>query len=396
MYALLLRVVLFAWRGMLPQTPLISNAMRHILKWNLLMSERYLRFKGFRDIHVHFRDPGMPQAETRATGTAAAAAGGFVCVTTMPNTTPAGDSVAWLREQIEDDSLPVRIAPAACITRGRLGREVADLERLAEAGAVAFTDDGSFVSDRNVMREAMRRAAALGRPVMQHAVVPSLLRDGVIRDCRVARAFRLPVMPPDAEVEAVRRDIGLCHETGCSLHIQHISCAGTVDLIREARREGLPVTGEATPHHLLFSCDDIPDNDANWKMAPPLGNQEDRAAIRAAVKDGTLGILATDHAPHPAAAKRGGFVGSANGIVGLETAVAITYKVLVEDEGMDVNEWAKRWTEGPARLIGEEPDGETVIDLQANRTVDPSSFMSLSRNMPYAGLAFSAWPLPKK
>lgn len=396
MYALLLRVVLFAWRGMLPQTPLISNAMRHILKWNLLMSERYLRFKGFRDIHVHFRDPGMPQAETRATGTAAAAAGGFVCVTTMPNTTPAGDSVAWLREQIEDDSLPVRIAPAACITRGRLGREVADLERLAEAGAVAFTDDGSFVSDRNVMREAMRRAAALGRPVMQHAVVPSLLRDGVIRDCRVAHAFRLPVMPPDAEVEAVRRDIGLCRETGCSLHIQHISCAGTVDLIREARREGLPVTGEATPHHLLFSCDDIPDNDANWKMAPPLGNQEDRAAIRAAVKDGTLGILATDHAPHPAAAKRGGFVGSANGIVGLETAVAITYKVLVEDEGMDVNEWAKRWTEGPARLIGEEPDGETVIDLQANRTVDPSSFMSLSRNMPYAGLAFSAWPLPKK
>lgn len=396
MYALLLRVVLFAWRGMLPQTPLISNAMRHILKWNLLMSERYLRFKGFRDIHVHFRDPGMPQAETRATGTAAAAAGGFVCVTTMPNTTPVGDSVAWLREQIEDDSLPVRIAPAACITRGRLGREVADLERLAEAGAVAFTDDGSFVSDRNVMREAMRRAAALGRPVMQHAVVPSLLRDGVIRDCRVARAFRLPVMPPDAEVEAVRRDIGLCRETGCSLHIQHISCAGTVDLIREARREGLPVTGEATPHHLLFSCDDIPDNDANWKMAPPLGNQEDRAAIRAAVKDGTLGILATDHAPHPAAAKRGGFVGSANGIVGLETAVAITYKVLVEDEGMDVNEWAKRWTEGPARLIGEEPDGETVIDLQANRTVDPSSFMSLSRNMPYAGLAFSAWPLPKK
>ena len=396
MYALLLRVVLFAWRGMLPQTPLISNAMRHILKWNLLMSERYLRFKGFRDIHVHFRDPGMPQAETRATGTAAAAAGGFVCVTTMPNTTPAGDSVAWLREQIEDDSLPVRIAPAACLTRGRLGREVADLERLAEAGAVAFTDDGSFVSDRNVMREAMRRAAALGRPVMQHAVVPSLLRDGVIRDCRVARAFRLPVMPPDAEVEAVRRDIGLCRETGCSLHIQHISCAGTVDLIREARREGLPVTGEATPHHLLFSCDDIPDNDANWKMAPPLGNQEDRAAIRAAVKDGTLGILATDHAPHPAAAKRGGFVGSANGIVGLETAVAITYKVLVEDEGMDVNEWARRWTEGPARLIGEEPDGETVIDLQANRTVDPSSFMSLSRNMPYAGLAFSAWPLPKK
>jgi len=355
--------------------------------------ERYLRFKGFRDVHVHFRDPGVPEAETRATGCAAAAAGGFVCVTTMPNTSPAGDSEAWIREQIEDPSLPVRIAPAACITKGRLGREVADLERLAAAGAVAFTDDGSFVADGNVMREAMLRAAALGRPVMQHAVVPSLLSGGVIRDCPLARRLGLPVMPPEAEVGAVRRDIALCRETGCALHVQHVSCAGTVELIRSARAEGLPVTGEATPHHLLFSCEDIPCDDANWKMAPPLGSREDRAAIRAAVKDGTLGIFATDHAPHPAAAKRCGFAGSANGIVGLETAVAVTYHVMVEEEGMAVDEWARRWTEGPAHLIGEEPDGETVIDLQANRTVDPNSFKSLSRNMPYAGMAFSAWPV---
>ena len=358
-----------------------------------MKTERYLRFKGFRDVHVHFRDPGSLISETRATGAAAAAAGGFVSVTTMPNTTPAGDTVAWIREQIEDTSLPVRIAPSACITKGRLGREVADLERLAEAGAVAFTDDGSFVADESVMREAMRRAAALGKPVMQHAVVPALLGNGVIRDCPVARRFNLPVMPPEAETGAVRRDIALCRETGCALHIQHISCAGTVELIRSAQREGLPVTGEATPHHLLFACEDIPDNDANWKMAPPLGNREDRAAIRAAVKDGTLGIFATDHAPHPAAAKQGGFIGTANGIIGLETAVAVTYHVMVEEEEMDVNEWAKRWTEGPAHLIGEEPDGETVIDLQANRTVDPATFRSLSRNMPYAGLAFSAWPV---
>lgn len=357
------------------------------------MNERYLRFKGFRDIHVHFRDPGVPDAETRRTGAAAAAAGGFTCVTTMPNTNPAGDSVAWIREQIEDVSLPVRIAPSACITKGRLGREVADLERLAEAGAVAFTDDGSFVADENVMRDAMRRSAALGRPVMQHAVVPDLLRGGVIRDCRVAREFNLPVMQPEAETEAVRRDIRLCRDTGCALHIQHISCAGTIELIRAAQREGLPVTGEATPHHLLFSCDDIPANDANWKMAPPLGNCEDRAALRAAVKDGTIGIFATDHAPHPAALKTGGFATSANGIIGLETAVAVTFRVMVEEEGMDVNEWAKRWTDGPAHLIGEEPDGETVIDLQANRTVEPSTFKSLSRNMPYAGLSFSAWPV---
>ena len=228
------------------------------------MKERYLRFKGFRDVHVHFRDPGMTEAETRATGAAAAAAGGFVCVTTMPNTKPAGDSVAWIREQIEDRSLPVRIAPSACITKGRLGHEVADLERLAEAGAVAFTDDGSFVEDARVMREAMRRAAALCKPVMQHAVVPALLNGGVIRDCPVARKFNLPVMPPEAETEAVRRDIALCRDTGCALHIQHISCAGTVELIRAAQREGLPVTGEATPHHLLFSCDELTADDANF------------------------------------------------------------------------------------------------------------------------------------
>ena len=358
------------------------------------MAERYLKFKGFRDVHVHFRDPGMPIAETRRSGAAAAAAGGFTCVTTMPNTTPAGDSVAWLREQIEDTSLPVRSAPSACMSKGRLGKEIADLERLAEAGAVAFTDDGSFVNDENLMREAMRRAAALGKPVMQHAVVPSILGAGVIRDCAVARKYGLPVMAPEAETEAVRRDIRLCRDTGCALHIQHISCAGTVEQIRAAQKEGLPVTGEATPHHILFSCEDIPGNDANWKMAPPLGNAEDRAEIRAAVKDGTLGIFATDHAPHPFASKQGGFIGTANGIIGLEVAVAVTYNVMVEQEGMDVNEWAKRWTEGPARLIGEEPDGETVLDLQANRTVDAETFKSLSRNMPYMGFQFSAWPLP--
>ena len=356
-------------------------------------ASRYLIVPGgLRDVHVHFRDPGVPTAETRQTGARAAAAGGFTCVTTMPNTTPAGDSVAWLREQIEDAALPVRIAPSACISKGRLGHEVADLEALAAAGAVAFTDDGSFVDDPHVMEAAMRRAARLGKPVMQHAVVPALLAGGVMRDCPVARANGLPVMPPEAETEAVRRDIALCRVTGCALHIQHISCAGTVALIRDARREGLPVSGEATPHHLLLSCEDIPADDANWKMAPPLGSREDVAEIRAAVKDGTLALFATDHAPHAAAAKAGGFLGSANGIVGLETAVPVTWHVMVEQEGMDPAEWAKRWTEGPSRLLGLPCLGRTRVDVEACRKVDPERFLSKSRNMPYAGLAFSAWP----
>ena len=352
---------------------------------------------GLRDVHVHFRDPGVPEAETRATGARAAAAGGFTCVTTMPNTTPAGDNPAWLREQIEDASLPVRIAPSACITKGRLGREVADLEALAAAGAAAFTDDGSFVEDAHVMEEAMRRSARLGKPVMQHAVVPSLLAGGVMRDCAVARRFGLPVMPPEAETEAVRRDIAICRVTGCALHIQHISCAGTVELIRMARREGLPVTGEATPHHLLLSCDDIPDDNANWKMAPPLGSREDVTAIREGVKDGTLGLFATDHAPHPAVKKQGGFRTAANGIVGLETAAAVTWEVMVVQEGMSREDWIARWTAGPAALLGEDPaPAETnfaVLDLRAGRTVDPAAFRTKSRNQPFAGMRFAAWPV---
>ena len=353
---------------------------------------RYLSVPGLTDVHVHFRDPGVPEAETRATGAAAAAAGGFAHVVTMPNTTPAGDSPAWVREQIEDTSLPIDIWPSACITKGRLGREVADLEALADAGAVAFTDDGSFVDDVKVMEEAMRRAAKLGKPVMQHAVVPALLAGGVIRDCPLARVMGLPIMPPAAEIAAVQRDIALVRVTGCALHVQHISCAGTVELIRAARREGLPVTGEATPHHLLLSCEDIPLDNANWKMAPPLGTREDVAAIREGVKDGTLGLFATDHAPHPAMKKFGGFRLGANGIVGLETAVAITWQTMVVEEGLTPLEWTRRWTTGPAALIGKPVGGHTIIDLQANRCVNPMEFRTKSRNQPYAGMRFAAWP----
>ena len=356
---------------------------------------------GLRDVHVHFRDPGTPLAETRATGAAAAAAGGFTCVTTMPNTTPAGDSVAWLREQIEDTSIPVRIAPSACISKGRLGKEVADLEALAAAGAVAFTDDGTFVDDVHVMEAAMRRAAKLNRPVMQHAVVPALLAGGVMRDCPVARQFNLPVMPPAAEVEAVRRDIALCRVTGCALHIQHISCAGSIELIKAARREGLPVTGEATPHHLAFSAEDIPGDDPNWRMNPPLGSPEDVKALRNAVLDGTIGIFATDHAPHSARRKSGGFRDGASGVLGMECAIGITFKVMVKECGMAIADWARAWTTAPMALLGRQPPtlapgavaDFTLIDPNAEWTIDSSKFASLSRNCPFDGTLAVARPV---
>ena len=365
---------------------------------------RTLQFPGFIDVHVHFRDPGMPEAETTASGLAAAARGGFAAVVTMPNTTPACDSPEAIRRQVEVKAKGERtmLLPSACITKGRLGREVADLEVLAEAGAAFFTDDGSYVADDAVMEEAMNRIAALNMVVCQHAMDPDELKGGVIRDCALARKLKLPIISVETETKAIRRDLALCRTTGCRLHIQHISTAEGVELVRAAQREGLPVTAEATPHHLLLTCDDLTVDDANFKMAPPLGNREDRAELRKAVKDGVL-FLATDHAPHPAAKKSLGFAKSANGIIGLETAIPITYAVMVEEEGMSVNDWAKAWYEKPLDIL-HMPNGEamsatlqsrlhpTTLLIGAPRTVDISSFSSLSRNCPYDGHSFTCWP----
>lgn len=386
-----------------------------------MTDEKTLTFPGFVDVHVHFRDPGVPEAETTASGLAAAARGGFAAVVTMPNTTPACDSPEAIRRQCgvkvqgEGERRTV-LLPSACITKGRLGREVADLEALAEAGAAFFTDDGSYVSDDRVMEEAMNRIAALNMVVCQHAMDPVEQRGGVIRDCALARKLNLPVISVETETKAIRRDISLCRETGCRLHIQHISTAAGVALVRDAQKEGLPVTAEATPHHLLLSCDDLAADDANFKMAPPLGDREDRAELRKAVKDGVL-MFATDHAPHPAAMKSLGFAKSANGIIGLETAIPITYAVMVGEEGMPVEKWAEAWWKMPRDIIKLESIGsfgsmeplesggaaaalndlvgKTTVVIGDERAVDVNAFASLSRNCPYAGLKFKCWPALK-
>lgn len=355
---------------------------------------------GFWDVHVHFRDPGNSFAETRRTGAGAAAAGGFSHVVTMPNTFPAGDSPEWLLEQI-DDILPVKILPSACVTRGRQGKEVADLETLARCGASSFTDDGAMVSDDTVMRTAMRRAQALKKAVMDHAVVIERAKNGVIRDCPIARRFGLPVFPPEAETEAVARDIRLCRETGCATHIQHISCAGSVAAIRAARAEGLPVTGEASPHHLALAAEDIPLDDGNYRMNPPLGTRDDVRAIRDGVLDGTLTIFATDHAPHASETKSKGFLKAPFGVIGLETAVGVTWKVMVDEEHMPLLDWVARWTVGPAALLGHAAPtfapgtlaDLVLIDPRTPWRVDPEKFKSLSRNTPFAGWLLPARPV---
>lgn len=347
-----------------------------------------LELPGFVDVHVHFRDPGVPEAETTASGLASASRGGFAAVVTMPNTDPACDSPELLRYQREqaesfrDASRSVRrpplLIPSACITRGRLGREVADLEALADAGAAFFTDDGTYVSDRKVLEEAMRRAYDLNMVVCQHALSPEF-----------------------SEVEAIARDLSVCRETGCRYHVQHISTAKGVELIRDAQREGLPVSAEATPHHLLLTKDDIrptssllPLTSSLYKMAPPLATKEDRAEVRRAVKDGVL-MFATDHAPHPRSKKNLPYGQAANGIVGLETAIPITYAVMVEEEGMSVEDWAKAWHEMPASIVrGLDPAAlePTVVEVGEERAVDVGGFASRSRNCPYDGMRFRAFP----
>ena len=370
-----------------------------------MTDKKTLTFPGFVDVHVHFRDPGVPEAETTASGLAAAAHGGFAVVVTMPNTDPACDSPEAIRRQVKSKSeVEVEqrtvLLPSACITKGRAGKEVADLEVLAEAGAAFFTDDGSYVADDKVMEEAMNRVAALNMVVCQHAMDPVELNGGVIRDCALARKLGLPIISVETETKAIQRDLSLCRETGCRLHIQHISTAAGVALVRDAQNEGLPVTAEATPHHLLLSCDDLIADDANFKMAPPLGNHEDRAELRRAVKDGIL-MFATDHAPHPAAKKSLGFAKSANGIIGLETAIPITYAVMVEEEGMPVEKWAEAWWKMPRDIVASLKFkveglklGETVVAVGEEKTVDISSFASLSRNCPYNGMKFTCWPTP--
>ena len=364
-------------------------------------TDKMFEFPGFVDVHVHFRDPGMTEAETTASGIAAAHRGGFAAVVTMPNTTPPIDTPESVRvhagELFDCSACSIVRLTSACITKGRAGKEVADLEALAEAGAAFFTDDGSYVADDKVMEAAMNRIAALNMVVCQHAMDPLEQKGGVIRDCALARKLNLPIISVETETKAIRRDLSLCRVTGCRLHIQHISTAEGVELVRDAQREGLPVTAEATPHHLLLSCDDLTVDDANFKMAPPLGNHEDRAELRRAVKDGVL-MFATDHAPHPANKKSVGFLKSANGIIGLETAIPITYGVMVEEEGMSVEKWAEAWWKMPRWIVkgleASKEDGlpKTKIVIGEERSVNLDDFASLSRNCPYQGMKWRCWP----
>jgi len=349
---------------------------------------------GLVDLHVHLREPGGEAAETIQSGSTAAARGGFTTIVAMPNTHPPVDSasrVAWCKARAE--AAPVAVQPTGCITAGRAGRAVADFAAMREAGAVAFTDDGCTVGCDAVMRQAMMRARAMDALLMDHAQDTALERAGVMHDGEHAERLCLPGIPSWAEEKVIRRDIELAEATGCRLHIQHVTTREGVAHIRAARERGVAVSGEVTPHHLALTDADVDPDNADFKMNPPLRSSADRDALRAAVAEGTLQAFATDHAPHLSQAKASGFLDAPFGVVGLETAVGVTYRCMVESGAMDLTSWVARWTVGPMQVLGAPLPTLDVgaradialLDLETEWRVDSEQFASRSRNTPFSG-----------
>ena len=347
---------------------------------------QYTVIPGFCDVHVHFREPGFSYKETIASGSLAAAHGGYTAVCTMPNLNPVPDSAAHLREEIEliqrDACIDVR--PYGAITVGEQGEALADLAGIA-AEVVAFSDDGRGVQDEGVMREAMQEAKRLGKVIAAHCEVNALLHGGYIHDGAYAAAHGHRGICSESEWREIERDLRLADETGCAFHVCHISAKESVALIRDAKKSGVNVTCETAPHYLALDENDLQE-DGRFKMNPPLRSAADREALLAGVIDGTIDMIATDHAPHSAEEKSKGLAGSAFGIVGLETAFPVLYTKLVLPGILPMETLLQMLIDRPRSRFGI-PLGTdfSVWDLNERFTVDPETFLSNGRSTPFAG-----------
>lgn len=357
---------------------------------------------GFYDLHAHFRQPGFSHKETIHTGSRAAAKGGFTTVCAMPNLDPVPDSLEHLmleRDIIARDAC-VEVLPYAAITRGEKGRALADIAGMAPH-AVGFSDDGKGVQADAVMEAAMEAVRAVNGLISAHCEDESLLLPGgCVHDGAVARRFAVKGIPSESEWKQVERDIALARRTGVRYHVCHVSAKETVALIREAKRAGLPVTCECTPHQLMLSEEDVAEDDGRFKMNPPLRAREDREAIIQGLLDGTIDCIATDHAPHAPAEKAGGLVKSAFGVVGLETAFAVCYTALVNTGRCGLPLLLDRLAAAPAHIIGRSAalhEGAvanlTVLDTKAVWRVEPEGFLSMGRSTPFAGMTLTGRPV---
>ena len=353
---------------------------------------------GFIDLHVHLRQPGKTGAETIRTGTMAAAAGGFTSVVAMPNTSPCADNpgtIHYIRTYAENEGV-VKVLPCGAMTKNLAGEEMSGIGGLKSAGVVALSDDGKCIQNHQLMRHVVEYSRTFGLPVLDHCEDKILAAGGVMNEGYWSVFLGMKGMSPVAEDLMVARDVILARMADWKIHIQHVSCKNSIDMVRGARAEGVKITAEATPHHIALTDVEIKRFDTNYKMNPPLRSEEDRLALIEGLRDGTITCIATDHAPHTMTDKTVEFDYAPFGIIGLETAVNIAMTELYHKNVLSLSDLIAKFTQGPAEVLGlpmgtlenGRPADITILDPEKEGIVDPASFRSKSRNTPFGGYAY--------
>lgn len=363
----------------------------------------YLLTPGLIDVHVHLREPGGEYKETIRTGTEAAAKGGFTTICSMPNTNPIPDSkekVEDLLERINKDAV-VKVIPYASITKNLQGEQLVDMDELSKLNIFGFTDDGVGIQISDVMLRAMKKAAQNNKPIVAHCEDNSLIYGGVVHEGEVSKRLGLPGIPSTCESVQIARDVLLAEQANCHYHVCHVSTKESVRVIRDAKRAGIHVTAEVTPHHLLLNEEDILTKDPNFKMNPPLRGKEDQEALLEGLLDGTIDMIATDHAPHAAAEKAVGILDAPFGIIGLETAFPLLYTYLVEKGHLSLKQLIDFLTKKPADVFGlsygkiekNHIADLTLIDLETEKVIDEKELRSKSKNTPFYGWKVKGVPV---
>lgn len=351
-----------------------------------VISKKYIIVPGLCDVHVHFREPGFSYKETIASGSAAAAHGGYTAVCTMPNLDPVPDSAEHLQVQLDaiKRGAAIRVLPYGAITVGEKGEKLADMEAMSDK-VCAFSDDGKGVQNDEMMREAMTAAKRLGKIIAAHCEDNSLLFGGYIHDGEYARMHGHRGISSASEYKQIERDLRLAEETGCAYHVCHISTKESVELIRQAKARGVDVTCETAPHYLVL-CDEDMQEDGRFKMNPPLRSREDKKALIEGIKDGTIDMIATDHAPHSAEEKGRGLEKSLMGVVGLETAFPVLYTELVMKNIITLDRLVELMSFKPKERFGIDTNKDfAVFDISEAYKIDPKDFLSMGRATPFAG-----------
>lgn len=360
-------------------------------------------FPGLVDLHVHLREPGFEHKETIKSGTKAAAKGGFTSICCMPNTDPVADNssvIRFIQHRVHEEGV-IKVYPIGAISKNLQGQEISEIGMLAEAGVVALSDDGNTVMNSGVLRRAMEYATPFNLTFIAHCEDSNLVDDGMVNEGLASMMSGLPGYPKEAEEVIIARDIALAELTGAKLHIAHVSTKGGVELVRQAKAKGLPVTAEVTPHHLVLSEEDVLGFDTSFKVNPPLRSKEDQFALIFGLQDGTIDIIATDHAPHAYEEKMVEFQWAPFGISGIETAFPVLYTSLVQTGKLTLYQLVQKMTLNPAEIlglpVGKIAEGQiadlVITDLKEEIAVQGKDLVSKGKNNPFVGWQLAGWPV---